>query len=174
MRRVSLHAPEAFHSLASTLLGNRIPRWAETNVDAAHAGEPESSDACEHASDENAQANEATLREVRLFRARLTEAVETAAETLVADIAADILARELQLAPVEIEAIVDRALHRYLAEEPLRVRVHPTDASRVSCDVPIVADECIRSGDLFIELRCGGVDASLGLRLAEVLRRVNG
>jgi seryl-tRNA synthetase len=110
------------------------------------------------------------LRDVRLFHASVIEGVEAAIETITGDIAAGVLGRELQLAPADIDAIVDRALQRYLADEPLRVRVHPDEAVGLSCGVPVVGDERLRYGDAVIELRCGSVDATLGVRFASVLR----
>jgi flagellar biosynthesis/type III secretory pathway protein FliH len=112
------------------------------------------------------------LREVRLFHARVTEAVEASVETLVGDIAAELLGRELLLAPADIERIVDRALHRFAAEEPLRVRVHPDDLSRLKCSLPVLADDALRPGDAILELRNGYVDASLGVRVEALLRAV--
>ncbi len=115
------------------------------------------------------------LREVRLFRARVAEAVDLAAATLLQDIAADVVGRELELAPVAIERIVDRALARYLAEEPLRVRVHPDDAAALR-DAPIAveADPRLRRGDAAVDLRNGTVDASLGVRLDDAVRALAG
>lgn len=110
------------------------------------------------------------VRDVRLFHARITEAVETAVELVTADIAAEIVARELQLAPADIERIVDRALQRFVSEEPLRVRVHPGEAEGVRCGIPIVADAALARGDAIVELRDGRVDARLGVRLACLLR----
>jgi hypothetical protein len=109
-------------------------------------------------------------REVRVFHARVIEAVETAVETLVEDIAADVLGRELLLAPCDIEAIVDRALARFSSEQALRVRVHAGDAARLQCAVPVVADERLRAGDAVIELRDGTVDVSLGTRLSTIVK----
>jgi flagellar biosynthesis/type III secretory pathway protein FliH len=106
-----------------------------------------------------------------LFHARVIEAVEAAVETIVDGIASDVLARELLLAPVDIEAIVDRALQRFVSEEPIRVRVHPDDAPNVQCGVPVVADSRLQRGDAAIDVRIGGVDASLAVRLAALLRR---
>jgi flagellar biosynthesis/type III secretory pathway protein FliH len=110
------------------------------------------------------------LREMRLFRARVIEATEAAVETLVADIAADVLARELLLTPADVETIVDRALQRFLEDEPLRVRVHAGDAPKLECGVPVVADDTLRRGDAVIELRTGTIDARLGVRLATLLQ----
>jgi flagellar biosynthesis/type III secretory pathway protein FliH len=113
------------------------------------------------------------VRDVRLFHARITEALEDAVERLVCDVASDVLARELQLAPADIERIVDRALQRYVSEEPLRVRTHPGDAALVQCGVPVVADDSLARGDVILELRDGFLDASLGVRLDAVLRASN-
>ncbi len=110
------------------------------------------------------------LREMRLFRARIIEATEAAVETLVADIAADVLARELRLAPADVETIVDRALQRFFEDEPLRVRVHADDALNVECGVPLVTDAKLQRGDAVIELRTGTIDARLGVRLATLLQ----
>jgi flagellar assembly protein FliH len=110
------------------------------------------------------------MRDIRLFRARVGEAVETAVEIVIGDIAAEVLARELKLAPANVERIVDRALQRYFSEEPLRVRVHPADAAAIECSVPVVADGELAPGDAVLELRDGYVDARFGVRLASVLR----
>jgi flagellar biosynthesis/type III secretory pathway protein FliH len=124
----------------------------------------------EDAAYEDARAN--MLRELRLFHARIIEGVDAAVETLAHDIASEVLGRELHLAHANIAAIVDRALRRYFADEPLRVRVHPDEAPMLSCALPVVADERLRSGDAVIELRCGSVDATLGVRLAAVMRGI--
>jgi flagellar biosynthesis/type III secretory pathway protein FliH len=122
---------------------------------------------------EYADAQADTLRELRLFNARVIEGVEAAVETLLGDIAAEVLGRELQLAPADLQTIVDRALQRYMADEPLRVRAHPTDALAISCALPLVADERLRSGDIVLELRCGSVDGTLGVRLAGAIRKAH-
>lgn len=157
-----MRTPEEFRSLAETLLASRAvgrenPAVEVIEEPAAQPREPEI-----------AETN--LLREVRLFRARITEAFEAAVERLSCDVACDVLARELQLAPVDIECIVDRALQRYFAEEPLRVRVHPDDVAALHCTVSVVADTHLSRGDAILELRDGFIDASLGVRLASVLR----
>jgi flagellar biosynthesis/type III secretory pathway protein FliH len=48
--------------------------------------------------------------------------------------------------------------------------VHAEDASRLNCGVPVAADMRLRRGDAVIELRNGCVDASLGVRLATLMR----
>lgn len=169
MRRVSLQTPERFRSLAATLLAARTPAADEPALEIVEAllEKPEEFD--EPAGDP-ADDDLELARDVRLFHARVIEAVEAAVETLVTDIAADVLGRELALAPVDIEAIVDRVLQRFADEEPLRVRVHAEDAASMKCAIPVVTDMRLRPGDAVIELRDGSVDASLGVRLATLVR----
>lgn len=109
------------------------------------------------------------LRELRLFKASVGEAVEEAVETILTDIAAEVLARELHLAPAAIDAVVARAVERFFDEGPVRVRVHPADAPLITCGVPVVHDGTLLPGDAVLELRSGEVDARLGVRLACVL-----
>lgn len=155
--------PENFRSLASTLLDVHTPVSQEPAPDAV-VEHDQGLDCRDELSDEMELA-----RDVRLFRARVIEAVEAAVETLVTDIAADVLGRELQLEPADIEAIVDRALQRFAAEEPLRVRVHAEDVDRVNCGLPVVPDARLHRGDALIELRNGSIDASFGVRLSSLL-----
>lgn len=169
MRRVSLQTPERFRSLAATLLAARTPAPDEPALELVEEDDTIAAQD-DHGDDEPDDDELELAREVRLFHARVIEAVEAAVETLVADIAADVLGRELLLEPADIEAIVDRALQRFAAEEPLRVRVHAEDASRLNCGVPVAADMRLRRGDAVIELRNGSVDASLGVRLATLVR----
>lgn len=169
MRRVSLQTPEGFRSLAATLLPARALDIHQPAIEVA--------DACAAVGDltHNGDPTDDELelgREVRLFRARVIEAVEASVEMLVNDIAADVLGRELALAPADVEAIVDRALERFAREEPLRVRVHADDAAALRCAVPVVTDARLRPGDAVIELRDGNVDASLGVRLETLVRAV--
>jgi Flagellar assembly protein FliH len=163
MRRISLPKPDEFRSLASTLLAGET--YAEEPVVEIAEEPPE----CVF---ETFAPEESPARAARLFSARLTEALEGAVERLLCDIACDVLARELQLAPADIERIVDRALQRFIAEEPLRVRVHPSDAEGVQCALPLAADPQLSRGDAILELRDGFVDASLGIRLETVLREM--
>lgn len=170
MRRASLQTPERFRSLASTLLAARTPAPGEPALEIVQDLLEPVDDEIDDAREDQDEDELELLREVRLFHARVIEAVEAAVETLVTDIAADVLGRELVLQPAEIETIVDRALQRFADEEPLRVRVHADDAPRLNGALPVVLDVGLRPGDAVIELRNGSVDASLGVRLAAVVR----
>ena len=152
-----MRAPEGFRTLAEALLAPLRQPIEEPAV----YPPPQDSDVAE---------NETRLScEMRLFRARIAEAVEAAAERALADIACDVLARELRIAPAEVTCIIERALQRYASDIPVRVRVHPDDAN-IHCDVPVVADDKLLPGDAILELQDGFIDARLGVRLESVLR----
>jgi hypothetical protein len=115
------------------------------------------------------------LRDVRVFRARLADGFDEAAARLVRELAAQVLVRELRLAPCEIATLVTRIRERIPV---LRVRVSPRDATRMRCassgtagteGVPVLADEQLADGDAIVELAGGALDARLGVRLAAVL-----
>ncbi|HEY3676738.1 MAG TPA: FliH/SctL family protein [Candidatus Tumulicola sp.] len=106
----------------------------------------------------------------RRFGAALADALALSLERLLRDIAYDVLARELALAPCDVATIAARALNRYLDEEPVRVRVHPDEVTAcATLDVGIVGDPSLRIGDAVLEVRCGSIDASLEARLEAVL-----
>ncbi len=163
--------PDEFRTLAATVRGMRSHEL-QAPPSAAPVEEPDLR--MEHAGiGEESEARMDALRELRVFRARIVEGVNDAVETVLADIAAEVLARELQSAPADIQRIVDRALQRYLAEEPLCVRVHRDEKFGLSCGVPVVSDDRLRTGDVVIELRSGYVEATLGARLADVLAAIS-
>jgi hypothetical protein len=107
------------------------------------------------------------LRAARLFHATLGDALTAACTRLLRDVAADVLARELRLAPVDIAAIIGRVISE-CPDEPVRVRVAPCDV-HVACGLPVIADETLQAGDAIVEFVHGTVDARLGVRLADVL-----
>ena len=109
-----------------------------------------------------------TLRDVRLFRARVAEAVDASVHMLLQDVAAEVLARELEIATADVAAIVRRAIARFDADEPLRVRVAPSERD-VAAAVPVHVDHELREGDAIVEFTSGSVDARLGTRFACVL-----
>ena len=154
-----MHDPDRFRSLASIVRGaDETP----TCLDACEAALP--------AQPRLATAEFSELsRDVRLFRVRIAALVEEAVQTLVSDIAASVLARELQLAPIDVQVIANAALQRYVDEEPLRIRAHPRDAERLQCAVPVLPDAGLLPGDIVLELRTGSIDATLGARLADLL-----
>ncbi len=107
------------------------------------------------------------LREARLFRAALADALELQVERLAAALALEVLGRELQLGPCDLQAIAKRLVAERRCEEPLRLRVAPGDA-HISCGLPVVGDAGLASGDAILECRNGEIDASLRIRLAAI------
>lgn len=157
-----MHRPEGFRGLAELL---RAPVTEATPIMTAPPEEPLRDEVV-------------VARNLRLFHARIAEAVEDAVETLCNDLAAEVLGRELQLAPADIAAIVQRILQRYTLEMPVRVRVHPdalaqfadSQTAAATGALPAIGDPGLRHGDAVLELRDGAIDASLGVRLEAVLR----
>lgn len=110
------------------------------------------------------------LGDLRRFRAAVSDAVDVAVETVLGDIAADVLARELELAPANLEAIVARACARHAGEGIVCVRVHPDEAAQLrDAGVDVIGDSAVRRGDVLLCVRSGTIDVSLGARLAGVL-----
>jgi hypothetical protein len=111
------------------------------------------------------------LRDARLFRARLADVLDDAASRLLRELACDVLARELRIAPCDLAAIVQRVIER---APVVRVRVAACDVGLVAavlrargCDV--VGDSALAAGDALLEIAGGALDARLGVRLAMVL-----
>lgn len=105
------------------------------------------------------------LREAKLFRARLADAFDDARGRLLRELASDVLARELRIAPCDLDVLAQRAL----ASAPVvRVRVAPSEIGLVS-GIPVVADPELAEGDAVVEIDGGAIDARLGARLALIL-----
>jgi len=158
-----------FVSLADRLAGGGPCAGAgEERVDDRPEESPSqpaaSNESCVESPDAAAGIAEA-LRDARLFRARLADAFADAAQRLVRELACEVLARELRLAPCDIAALVRRVGERVPV---MRVRVAAADLGAVT-GVLLVADPALRAGDAIVELAGGALDARLGVRLAAVL-----
>lgn len=90
--------------------------------------------------------------EERLYPALLAEKADRAVRTLLREIAAEVVGRELLLAPVEIDAIVRRLRERYRLDETVPATVSPF-------------------GDVAFVWGDGAIDASLGRRVAAAIDR---
>jgi hypothetical protein len=110
------------------------------------------------------------LAECALFRSRLRAAFDRARALLVEDLATDVLARELQLAPAAIDAIAVALFDRYAEELPVLLRVSADDRARVALDLPIEIDPSLRTGDAVLVVRDGQLESTLGTRLDAVVR----
>jgi hypothetical protein len=110
------------------------------------------------------------VEECAFFRAHLREAFDRAKARLLTDLAAEVLARELLLAPVSIATIVSDLLTSFAEELPVRVRVSPEDREHIVLDLPIEVDASLRSGDAILVVRNGHLESTLGRRLDIVVR----
>lgn len=110
----------------------------------------------------------AAIRAARLFRAALADAFDGVAADLILALAAEVLGRELQIAPADITLIARRLIAERHADEPLSLRVCPADAG-IACELPVVADTHLGPGDAVLVCRNGEIDARLAVRLAQVV-----
>ena len=112
------------------------------------------------------------VRAARVFHATLADAFDALLARLIRDLCAEVLARELELRPVDIARIAQRLLDERVQDGPLRMRVAAADA-HLACGVPVVADASLQPGDAVLECTNGSVDARLGVRLADLLMAVD-
>ena len=114
-------------------------------------------------------ARERAVAESRRWYARLHDALDAACERLLCELAAGVLARELQLAPCDLAAVLAGVREEMLGE-PLCVRLHPDDCALWNDPtLPCRADAALAPGDAVLELREGSIDARFGVRLQAVL-----
>jgi hypothetical protein len=112
----------------------------------------------------------AALREARLFRAHLADALESARDLLLRELACAVLGRELTLAPADLTRLTQAVLAAHPTRDALAVRVHPADVGGLELSLPVRGDARLAPGDLVLELGDGTcVDARLGVRLATAL-----
>ncbi|MEO7040121.1 MAG: hypothetical protein ABI186_08855 [Candidatus Elarobacter sp.] len=107
----------------------------------------------------------AAFREARLFRARLADAFDDAFGRLLRELATEVLARELRIAPCDLVVLIERVAQR---APFVRLRVAAADAAH-AYGLPAVADPALDPGDAVLELADGALDLRLGVRLAGVL-----
>jgi len=107
------------------------------------------------------------VRDLRLFRARLAEALELATGELLRELAYAVLGRELRLAPADVAELAARILSEHPAAQPVTIRHAPGE--RIDLGVRAVADAALAPGDLIVVLASGDVDARFGVRLAGAL-----
>lgn len=110
------------------------------------------------------------VRDAVLFGARLRDAFDEARARLLVDFAAEVLARELQLAPAAIDAIAQRLLDEARAESPVALRLHPQECGLIAADVRVEPDPALRRGDAVVVVRDGALESRLGVRLEAILR----
>jgi flagellar biosynthesis/type III secretory pathway protein FliH len=139
----------------------------EPDVPAAPAPEPDPPRAEAPVAPALAAATADAVRDLRLFRARLAEALELATGELLRELAYAVLGRELRLAPADVAELAARILAEHRAAEPVTIRHAPGEP--IDLGVPAVADAALAPGDLIVVFASGDVDARFGVRLAGAL-----
>jgi flagellar biosynthesis/type III secretory pathway protein FliH len=124
---------------------------------------------CLH-SEESLTQYAATFGAIRRFRAALADALDVAVQRLLAEIAENVLARELTVAGADVAAVVAKTRERFSSERVLTVRVHPRDRNVLGgLEIDSVIDETLVPGDVIAELRSGTIDLRLRARLESAL-----
>jgi len=115
-------------------------------------------------------AHEDWATEFARLRVAVVEAYERSAASLLAALARDVLARELLLAPADLDALVASALASFAASEPVGLAVSASDATaRLRTSLPVRVDPALRPGDVILELKDGALESSLAFRLSSAL-----
>jgi hypothetical protein len=110
------------------------------------------------------------LGAARRFHAGLRDALDVAVGQCLQRIAHRVLARELQIAPADVSAIVASALDSYAAENVLSIRANPRDLQALrAVGLELIGDEALHAGDIELALRSGTIDLRLATRLDNVL-----
>ena len=168
--------PDAFRSLASIFALGATPEPSAPPPQRSEppAGERPQSAAAAPAADDRANERiidllDGFVAELGRLRARASERLEEKAETVLADLAAHVLARELRAAPSDIEALVAQAIDEFSTQTHLKVRVSKSDAARLGERWPVEIDPNLRAGDFTVEVDHGQYDAALATRLEAML-----
>jgi hypothetical protein len=114
----------------------------------------------------------ATLRqELARIRFAALDGFERAARRLLAELASEVLARELLLAPADTAALVRRLCAQFAAFEPLGLVLSPPDAERVRLGLPVRVDAALRPGDVILEVREGAFESHAAFRTEGAVAR---
>ena len=114
------------------------------------------------------------VHELALMRLATMEAYGRAVESLLRSLADDVLARELLLAPADVDALVQRVLATFPVRDPVALRVSAADAGRVQAGLAIRVDPSLGSGDLIVVVRDGALESRFAQRLEDALARAAG
>jgi len=156
--------PEGFRSFAELLRPANVGVDYTSDVEPAPSAGPST-----EASDEPFVLDE-LVRDVRSFRARLDDLLERSVETLLERIARDVFAREYAVAPPDVRRIVERTLADFCESQPVRIRIHPSDAAHLhNACVAVQPDAGLYRGEVVFELDNGALASTLETRLNDAL-----
>jgi flagellar assembly protein FliH len=119
-----------------------------------------------------------SIQEIAALRPQLVRDAAAGLVELSIGIARRILHRELSVDPAALEGLVGGVLQKLLAQEILRIRIHPelepgirqALAREGRGGVSLIADGTLERGAILIEAARGKLDASLETQLAEIGR----
>ncbi len=98
------------------------------------------------------------------------ESFERAVRELLVLFARELLGRELALAPLDVAALLQRAIANFAALEPVHVIVSPEDENRAAgIPLPLRIDPALAAGDFIIEVRDGALESRRSFRLQAIL-----
>ena len=107
--------------------------------------------------------------DVALARVAALEAFERGTAALLERLAEEVLARELTIAPADVNALARHLLAAFDAASPVAVVASLADAASIDCAVPVRGDASLAPGDIVLVVRDGTVDARMPLRLRQAL-----
>ncbi len=106
----------------------------------------------------------------RRFRAGVADALDLAVRRLLAEVAENVLARELTISGADIAAIVAKARERFARERVVAVRAHPSTRAQLrELEIEKIFDEALAPDDVILELRTGTIDLRMRARLEAAL-----
>jgi flagellar biosynthesis/type III secretory pathway protein FliH len=114
------------------------------------------------------------VHELALMRLAAMEAYECAVTSLLRSLADEVLARELLLAPADVDALVRRVLATFAVRDPVELRVSAADAGRVQAGTSLRVDPSLGRGDLIVVVRDGALESRFAQRFEDALARTTG
>jgi hypothetical protein len=109
------------------------------------------------------------LNELTLLRVAAFEALERVKVRWLERFAADVSARELALAPVDLQALAERVVLESGDLEPVALIVNALDAESIRAPFPIRIDPSLGPGDLIVEVRDGALESRFSFRAQAAL-----
>jgi flagellar biosynthesis/type III secretory pathway protein FliH len=162
--------PDAFRSFASILAGREAAAEPEAAAPEPAAALPPPAPLAMPLGDERVlDLLDRFVADLARLHARAAERLEEAIDAVVGDVARRILARELCVEPVALEALLAEALRDFDARAGVVVRVSPHDAERLGPLPNLQIDPGLGPGDFALDVDDGRFDAALQTRLDALL-----
>jgi len=162
--------PDAFRSFASILAGRRTAGEPEPALLEPAATLPPPAPLTAAPADARVlDLLDRFVADLARLHARAAERLEEAIDAVVGDVARRVLARDLRVEPVALEALLTEALREFDAQAAVTVRVSPHDFERLGLQCNVEIDPALGPGDFALDVEDGRFDASLQTRLDALL-----